>query len=86
MHCNVVSVHILPGKIEEFMLVLPPNRVLLELLSLTWWWRRVGDLGNEICRRRLCETVDEDANQRNLDKDIEAKTETKEHTRTILEP
>jgi hypothetical protein len=49
VHGDVVCVHVVPRHVEEFVLVLPPDRVFLELLSFGWWWRRVSDLGDEVC-------------------------------------
>lgn len=59
---------------------------MFELLSLTgrkWWFR---DLGDEIGSRSFCETVDQDTNEGNLDKDIEAETKSKKYSSTVLEP
>jgi hypothetical protein len=50
VHCDVVCVHAVPRHVEKFVLVLPAQRLVLVLLGFSRWWRRVGDLSNEICR------------------------------------
>lgn len=68
------------------MLVLPPQRVLLELLGLGRWRWRLSDLGDQICRRRFRKAVNEDSNQRDLDEDVKSQAKAKQNTSTILEP
>jgi hypothetical protein len=86
VHRKIILVHVLPWQIQEFVFVLPAQRILLELLGLGRWKWRLGNLRDEVCRGGLRETVDEDAHKRDLDENVEAKAETEEHTSSVLEP
>jgi hypothetical protein len=86
MHTDVVCVHVMPWQLQEFVLVLPAKRLLLELLSLAGWKRWFRDLGDEIGSGSFCKTVDQNTHKWDFDEDIEAETKAKKHPRTILEP
>ena len=86
MHCKVVFVHVLPGQVQELVLVLPTKRLFFELVGFARGKRRFCDLGNEICCRGFCDTVDEDANKWDLDEDVEAEAETEKYASSIPEP
>ena len=74
-------------QIEKLMLVLPPHILLLELLGLrAWLRRRLGDLGDEVGRRRFGYTVDENTKQRDLKDDEESDGETVQHAFPIMKP
>lgn len=49
-HSSVDMINSVQGQAQELVLVVPSHILLLELLRLLWWWRRVRDLGNEIGR------------------------------------
>lgn len=76
----------LPGQFQELVLVLPSERVLLELLSFVWRQRWLSDLGDQVCRRRFGQAIYQDTKKGNLDKDIEAEPKAKKNTSAILEP
>lgn len=68
------------------MLVLPPHLGLCKLRALVRSRRRVCDLGNEIGGRRFCDTVHKHANEGGFYNDGKGKSETEQHSLTILEP
>lgn len=86
MHCDVVCVHVVPRHVQELVLILPAERLLLELLSLRWRGRRVGDFGDKVRCRGFCETVDEHSHERDLDEDVEAQAEAEENASAVFEP
>lgn len=86
MHRDVVCVHVVPRHVEELVLVLPAKRLVLELFGFSGWWGRVSDLGDEVCRRSFCETVDKDAYEWYLNEYVEAQTKAEEYTSTVFEP
>jgi hypothetical protein len=86
VHCKIVLVHVLPREIQELVLILPAQRLLLELFRFVWWKWWLGDLSDEIGCRGFCETVDEDAYERDLDENVEAKAKTEEYASPVLEP
>lgn len=71
MSCNVVLVHVLPWEVQELMLILPADRLCLEVFCIRWGWRRFRDLGDEIGGGSLCETVYEYSDKGDLDEDVE---------------
>lgn len=68
------------------MLVIPPDILLLEILQLLRWWWRFGDLGDEVGRRCLSDTVYEHAQERDLEEKEESKCEAVKHTGAVVEP
>lgn len=68
------------------MLVRPANLAFGELLAICRRGRRVGDLSDQIGSRSLCNPVDENTQQGDLEKDVESYTKTKEETFTVTEP
>ena len=84
--CNVVFVHVLPWEIQELVLVLPADRICLELFGFGWRRRWFRDLGDEVGGGSLCKTVYEYSHQGNLNEDIETQTKPKKYTGAVLEP
>jgi hypothetical protein len=76
----------MPRQFQEFMLVLPTKRFLLELFGLVGWEWWLRDLGNEVSGGGFCKPVDQNANKRDLDEDIESQAESKQYTSTVFEP
>jgi hypothetical protein len=56
------------------------------VLGFGWRRWRFCDLGDEVGRRSLRESVYKHANKRYLDEDVEAQTETEKYASAVLEP
>ena len=72
---SIVRVQVCKWKLEEFMLVRPPHLALGKLLAIGWRGRRVCDFCNEICCRCFGNTIDQDTEEGNFEKDIKANAE-----------
>jgi len=68
------------------MFILPPHRILNELLPVRRRRRRLRDLGDQIRCRRLRDPVDQDAQEWDLEEDVEAEGEAEEEPLTVVEP
>ena len=68
------------------MLVLPHHILLHELVGVLWWWRRLGDLRNQVRGARFGDAIDKHAYQRNLEKDEESDGEAVKHALAVMEP
>lgn len=68
------------------MLVRPSDLAFGEFLAVCREGRRVGDLSDQICGRCLCNPVDENTQQRDLEKDVKSYSKTKEEPFTVTEP
>ena len=68
------------------MLVSPGHLAFGEALTLGRGWRRVGDLGDKVCSRCFCDSVDEDTKERHLEEEEEGDCEAVEHTGAVVEP
>lgn len=86
MHADVVSIHVLPWQLQEFVFVLPAKRLFLELLSLVRWQRRLGNFGDQVRRRRFSQAIDQDTEKWDLDESVEAKAKAKQDASAILKP
>lgn len=83
---NVVSVQIRKIELEELVFVVPMRLTFSVLLPLCWCWWRVGNLGNEIGCRRLCNAIDEDTKQGDPKKDEKPNSEAKQYSLAVTEP
>jgi hypothetical protein len=59
------------------MFVLPSDLTLCKVLGLRWCWGRIGNLGDEVCSRRLSNSINQDTDQGYLEKDEKAKGKAK---------
>ena len=76
----------LPRQVQEFVLVLPAQRFLLEDLGLGRRRWRLCHFCDEIRSRRFRQAVDQDADKGNLHESEETKAKAKKNAGTILEP
>lgn len=60
------------------MFISPSSLALCKLIALGRRRRRVGDLSDEVGRRRFGNAVDENPQQRNFEEDVKADAEAKE--------
>lgn len=68
------------------MLVSPGHLAFGEALAFSRRWRRVSDLGDQVCRRSLCDTVHKDADVGNTQGNRESESKAKEYTFAVPEP
>lgn len=68
------------------MLIRPPGLALGKPICRTRLGWGIGDLGDEIGSRGFCNAVDENAEKRNLEEDVEAHAEAEKETFTVAEP
>ena len=73
-------------QIQELMLILPPNISLLELFSLLWLRRRLGDFRNQVRCRCLRNSVDQHTEEGCFEDDEEGKGEAVEDAFAVVEP
>ena len=71
---------------QKLVLVLPFLLTSRKTLAVCWWWRRICDLGDQICSRCLGNSVDEDAQQGDSKENVEPDTESKQEALSIVEP
>ena len=83
---GIVRVQIVQGKLQELLLVLPHDLAFRKLLAVRWRWRWVCNLGDQVRCRCFCNAIDQDTQERNLEKDVEPNTEPKKYALTIMEP
>ena len=83
---GVICIQISQRQLQELLLVLPGDLALRKLLAVCRRRRRIGDLRNEVRCRRLRYAIDEDPEQWNLEKDVEAGAEAEEDPFAVTEP
>lgn len=71
---------------QEFVLVLPANILLLEVLSFLRWRGRLCNLGDEISSGGFRNTVYEHTQERDLEEHEKGHSEAVEDALTIVEP
>lgn len=86
LQAHVQLINCVQRQAHKFMLILPLHVPLFELFSFRRMRRRLGNLGDEIRGRGFCNTVDEDSEERDFEKDKEGDCEAVEDTLTIAEP
>jgi hypothetical protein len=79
-------IHSVEWQAQKLMLVVPSHILLFEVLGFLRRWRRVGDLGDKVCSRCFCDSVDEDTKERHLEEEEEGNCEAVEHTGAVVEP
>ena len=83
---NIEGIEIGQRQLEELVFVSPMCLTLCNLRPLGWWRWRVGDLGDQICRGRFANSIYQNAQQRDLEKDEKANTKSEEHSFAIAKP
>ena len=83
---RVVGVQIVQRELQKLLLILPRHLALRKILAVCWWRRWVRNLGDQVRGGRFRNAVDQDSQERYLEKDVEADTEAKEHPLTVVEP
>lgn len=73
---DIVGIQLVQRQLKKLVLVTPVRLSLCVLLPLSWWWWRICDLSDQICCRRLSNTINEDTQQRNLEEHEEPNPET----------
>lgn len=68
------------------MLVRPTYLALCELFAISRWWRGVGDLSDQECSRRFCDSIYKDTQQRDLQKYVESNTKTEKESLAVAKP
>ena len=73
-------------ELQELLLILPRHLALRKVLGVCWWRRWIRNLSDQICGGRFSNAIDQDSQERYLEKDVEADTEAKEHPFPVVEP
>jgi hypothetical protein len=68
------------------MLVFPFLLLFCKSFALARWRRGVSDLGDEVCSGSFCDSVDQDAKQRDSQEDVETNTEAKKQSFSVVKP
>lgn len=68
------------------MFVLPDDLGFCESFALSWSWRRIGDLSDEVRSGRLGNTVHQDTDERRSQDDSEGKSKAEQNAFAISEP
>jgi hypothetical protein len=83
---GIGSIQLHEVKAQELVLILPFLLTGCESFTVCWGRWRVGDLGDQIRSRSFSDPIDEDAQQRDSQEDVEADTEPEQETFSIVEP
>jgi hypothetical protein len=81
-----VSIEVRKLEVQELVLVLPLLLACGKTFDLSWCWRRICNLCNEICCGCFGYSVDENAEERDAQEDVEANTKSKEKPLSVVEP
>lgn len=86
VHHDVELVDIVKRQAQEVMLVLPGHLALREALALRRRGRRISDLGKQIRRGCLSDTIHEHANERRPQHNCESKGKPEQHSFSVTKP
>ncbi|KFX85981.1 hypothetical protein O988_09826 [Pseudogymnoascus sp. VKM F-3808] len=81
-----MRIQVRPIQAQKLMLIRPSLLALWKSRTLLWGWRRICNLGNQIRSRRLRNTIDEDAQQRDTEEDVKPNPEPEQQARAVIEP
>ena len=73
-------------ELQKLLLILPRHLALSKILAVCRWRGWVRNLSDQVRGGRFSNAVDQDSQERYLEKDVEADTEAKEHPFTVVEP
>ena len=73
-------------ELQKLLLILPRHLALSKILAVCRWRGWVRNLSDQVRGGRFSNAVDQDSQERYLEKDVEANTEAKEHPFTVVEP
>lgn len=83
---NIQLVNVLQRQLQEIVLVFPGDLGFSKLAPLSRRWRRVCDLGDQVGRRSLCDTVHEYTNEGHLQNNGKCKGKAEQNTLSVQEP
>ena len=75
---NVLDIKILERQLQKLHFILPSSLSLREILRVGGSRWRIGNLGDQVSGRSLGDAVDKDAQEGNLQEQVEADSEAEE--------
>lgn len=86
MRDDIISIDLVQRQLQKFVLVFPVSLSLCVVFPFIGTRWRVCDFGDQEGGRGLCNAVDENTEQRNLQENEEAYAEAEQNTLAISEP